>query len=187
MKDTPRLKKEYIEKYKSELKKELKLSNIMEVPGFEKVVVNVGMGEAVENKDAIEDMSKQLELITGQKPIITKARKAIAGFKIRKGEDIGLFVTLRGDRMWQFLDRLINIAFPRTKDFRGLPVSAFDGSGNYSIGIKEQTSFPEIDPNEVSKLRSMQVTIVTSTDDDKHAKALLDKFGFPLQKDGKKV
>ena len=185
--DMPRLKKEYVEKYKDELKKELKLDNVMEVPRFVKIVVNIGVGEAIENKDALNDMSNQLALITGQKPVITKARKAISGFKIRKGEDIGLCVTLRGERMWHFLDRLINIVFPRTKDFRGLPLSSFDGSGNYSVGIKEQTSFPEIDPNEVTKLRSLEVTIVTSAKNDDHAKALLDKFGFPLQKDGKEI
>ncbi|MFH1547184.1 MAG: 50S ribosomal protein L5 [bacterium] len=187
MKELPRLKKEYVEKYRDELKKELKLDNIMEVPMFNKIVLNVGMGEALENKDAIEDMTKQFELITGQKPVVKKAKKAISGFKIRKGEEIGLSVTLRGDRMWHFLDRLINIAFPRTKDFRGMPVSSFDGSGNYTIGIREQTSFPEIDPNEITKLRGMEITIVTSTINDIHAKALLDKFGFPFKKDGKEV
>ncbi len=187
MKEIPRLKKEYIEKYRDELKKELKLDNVMEVPRFEKIVVNVGLGEAVENKDAIEDMSRQIELITGQKPVVTLARKAVSGFKIRKGEEIGLVVTLRGNRMWHFIDRLINITLPRTKDFRGLPLNSFDGSGNYTIGIKEQTAFPEIDPSEVEKLRGLEVTIVTSTEDDKYAKALLDKFGFPLQKDGKKI
>jgi large subunit ribosomal protein L5 len=187
MKNMPRLKKEYEEKYKQELLKELKLSNIMEVPRFDKIVINVGMGEALENKEAMDDMAKQLALITGQKPIITKARKAISGFNIRKGEDIGLKVTIRGNRMWHFIDRLINVALPRTKDFRGLPANAFDGSGNYTIGIKEQTAFPEIDPNDVQKLRGLQITLVTSTDNDKYTKALLDKFGFPLQKNGKEV
>lgn len=184
MDKTPRLKKEYDDKYQKELLKELKLGNVMEVPRIEKVVINVGMGEALENKEAMEDMSNQLALITGQRPVITKARKAISGFNIRKGEDIGLKVTLRGDRMWQFIDRLINIALPRTKDFRGLPSDSFDGSGNYSIGIREQTAFPEIDPNEVQKLRGLQITIVTTSENDEHTKALLDKFGFPLKKNG---
>lgn len=187
MKDTPRLKKEYTEKFRGELQKELKLENIMEVPRFQKVVINVGMGEAIDNKDAISEVIEQLALITGQKPVVTKARKAISGFSIRKGDDIGLKVTLRGNRMWQFIDRLINVTLPRTKDFRGLPNDSFDGSGNYSIGMREQTAFPEIDPNEVQKLRGLQITFVTSTDNDEHTKALLDKFGFPLQKDGKKV
>jgi large subunit ribosomal protein L5 len=187
MNKIPRLKKEYYEKYRNELMKELKLSNIMEVPRFEKVVINVGMGEAIENKEAMDDMTKQLALITGQRPIVTKARKAISGFNIRKGEEIGLKVTIRGNRMWHFIDRLINVALPRTKDFRGLPVDAFDGSGNYTIGIKEQTAFPEINPNDVQKLRGLQITLVTSTDNDKYTKALLNKFGFPLQKNGKKV
>lgn len=183
----PRLKKEYVEKYRDELMKELKLDNVMEIPRLEKIVVNIGMGESIENKEIMADMSNQLGLITGQKPVVTKARKAIAGFKIRKGEEIGLCVTLRGDRMWQFFDRLISVTFPRTKDFRGLSPRSFDGSGNYSIGIKEQTSFPEIDPNEVTKLKSLEITIVTSTKNDDHARALLDKFDFPIKKDGKKV
>lgn len=187
MKNIPRLKKEYTEQYRKELMSELKIGNSMEVPKFVKVAFNIGLGEAVDNKEVIKEMSDQLAIITGQKPVVTLAKKAISGFKVRKGEEIGLKVTLRGNRMWYFIDRLINVVLPRTKDFRGLPLSGFDGSGNYTIGVREQTAFPEIDPNEINQLRGLEITIVTSTDNDKYAKALLDKFGFPIQKDGKKI
>lgn len=187
MKDSPRLKKEYNDKIKKELFKELKVDNSSEVPSFEKVVVNIGVGEVVNDKGAMEQASGDLEKITGQKPIQTLARGAISSFKIRKGDPIGLKVTLRGNRMWEFIDKLINVSLPRTRDFRGLSPRAFDGSGNYTLGIEEQTIFPEIDPNETPKLRGMEITIVTTTPNDEWAKALLNKFGFPFIKDGEKV
>lgn len=187
MKETPRLKKEFDKKIRGELEKELKLSNPMEVPALRKVVLNIGLGEAVDEKGAIEEMTKQMATITGQKPVETLSRRAISAFKIRKGDVIGLKVTLRGNQMWEFIDKLINVTLPRTRDFRGLPFDAFDGQGNYTIGIPEQTVFPEIDPNEVTKLRGLEVTFVTSATDDAQGKALLDKFGVPFSKDGEKV
>ena len=184
MKDIPRLKKQYNETFASELKKELKLDNAMEVPRIKKIVVNIGIGEAEGDRGVIDEIAAEIANITGQRPVETLSRGAISAFQIRKGDVIGLKVTLRDARMWEFLDKIISVALPRTKDFRGLPVEAFDGSGNYTIGIEEQTVFPEIDPNAVTKLRGMEVTIVTSTDDDAKAKALLDKFGFPFIKNG---
>ena len=187
MKEIPRLKAEFDNKIREELKKELKLSNTMTVPIIQKVVLNIGLGEAIDEKGVIEEMTKQLSEITGQKPVETLSKRAISSFKIRKGDVIGLKVTLRGNRMWEFIDKLINVTLPRTRDFRGLPADAFDGQGNYTIGILEQTVFPEIDPNEVTKLRGLEVTFVTSATDDVQAKALLDKFGVPFSQDGKKV
>lgn len=187
MNETARLKKQYEEQYRKELMKELSLASIMEVPVFTKVVINVGLGEAVDDKGVFEQVSNDLMVIAGQKPIQTLSRGAISAFKIRKGDPIGLKVTLRGRRMWEFIDKLINVSLPRTKDFRGLSQKAFDGSGNYTLGIEEQTIFPEIDPNAIAKMRGMEVTIVTSTDSDASAKALLNKFGFPFIKDGEKV
>ncbi|HCC68203.1 TPA: 50S ribosomal protein L5 [Patescibacteria group bacterium] len=178
-----RLKEEYNKKIKQELLKEGNFSNIMAVPNLEKIILNVGVGEATTNGEAINEVVEMLTLISGQKPIVNKAKKAIAGFKIRAGMDIGVSVTLRGDRMWDFFDKLVNIIFPRTKDFRGLSTKSFDGSGNYSIGIEDHTVFPEIDSNSVKKIRSLQVTIVNTAKDDKSAKMFLDKFGFPFIKD----
>ena len=178
-----RLQEEYKNKIKQELLKEGKFSNIMEVPTLDKIVINVGVSEATTNSDAIDDVVEILTQISGQKPIVTKAKKAVSAFKLREGLDIGVAVTLRGDRMWDFFDKLVNIVFPRTKDFRGLPVKSFDGAGNYSIGIEDHTVFPEIDSNNVRKIRSLQVTIVTTTTEDKPAKMFLDKFGFPFRED----
>ena len=178
-----RLKEEYNNKIKQELMKEGGFKNPMEVPMLKKIVVNVGAGEAVNNKTAIEEIVEILRLITGQKPVVNKAKKAVSAFKIREGMEIGVSATLRGDRMWEFFDKLVNIVLPRTKDFRGLDVSAFDGAGNYSLGIEDHTVFPEIDANNVRKIRSLEVTVVTTAKDDKSAKALLDKFGFPFKKD----
>jgi len=178
-----RLKEEYNNRIKKELLKEKEFSNIMSVPTLEKIVLNVGVKEAVTNKEAIEDVVEILTQISGQKPIVTKAKKAVSAFKIRAGMDLGVSVTLRGERMWDFFDKLVNIVMPRTKDFRGLSVLAFDGAGNYSIGIEDHTVFPEIDANNVKKIRSLQVTIVTTTKDDKLAKMFLDKFGFPFRED----
>ncbi len=178
-----RLREEYNKTIKKELLKELGYSNIMEVPTLKKIVINVGAGAVLNEADALEDIIDMVTLISGQKPIINKAKKAISAFKVREGMDIGVSVTLRGDRMWEFFDKLVNIVFPRTKDFRGLKVSAFDGAGNYSIGIEDHTVFPEIDANNIKKIRSLEVTLVTSAKDDKSGKAFLDKFGFPFKKD----
>ena len=163
--------------------KELNLSNFMAVPTIKKIVINCGVGEAVTNGNAIEEVSEIISLIAGQKPVVNKAKKAIAAFKIREGLEIGVSTTLRGDRMWEFFDKLVNVVFPRTKDFRGVNPKAFDGAGNYSLGVEDHTVFVEIDPNNVTKIRSLEVTIVTSAKNDKDAKLLLDKFGFPFRKD----
>jgi large subunit ribosomal protein L5 len=184
---TPRLKEEYTKKYRGEILNEMKLDNVMDVPRIRKIVVSVGIGDAVDDSAVNETVSGELASITGQKPVPATARGAISAFQIRRGDVIGLKVTLRGPRMWEFLDKLVNVALPRTRDFRGLSPDAFDGNGNYTIGIEEQTIFPEIDPNAVTKMRGLEITIVTSTDDDARARALLDKFGFPFRKDGEKV
>ena len=178
-----RLREEYNTKIKKELLKEGSFGNIMAVPTLEKIVLNIGAGEAVKESAALEDMIEILTKISGQKPVVNKSRKAIAAFNIRQGMDIGVSVTLRGERMWEFFDKLVNVVFPRTKDFRGLRVSAFDGSGNYSIGVEDHTVFSEIDPNNTSKIRSLQITIVTTAKEDKSARMFLDKFGFPFKKD----
>lgn len=178
-----RLREEYNKTIRKELLKELGYSNIMEVPTLKKIVINVGAGAVLNEADALEDIIDMVTLISGQKPIVNKAKKAVSAFKVREGMDIGVSVTLRGDRMWEFFDKLVNIVFPRTKDFRGLKVSAFDGAGNYSIGIEDHTVFPEIDANNIKKVRSLEVTLVTSAKDDKSGKAFLDKFGFPFKKD----
>lgn len=177
-----RLKTLYVEEYKKELMNDLGLTNFMSVPTIKKIVINSGVGEAVTNKSAIDEVVDILTLISGQKPVINKSTKSISAFKLRENMEIGVSVTLRSDIMWEFLDKLINVVFPRTRDFRGLSVKAFDGRGNYSLGIREHTVFPEIDPNKVQKIRSLQVVIVTNARDDKKAKALLDKFGFPFVK-----
>ena len=179
-----RLRKLYTTKYKKELQKELGLDSIMAVPNLEKIVVNCGVGEAASNSQAIEEVVEIIQLITGQKPVVTKAKKAVSTFKIRQGDEIGVMVNLRGERMWDFFDKLVNVVLPRVKDFRGLSPKAFDGSGNYSLGLDDHIIFPEIDPNKVQKIRSLQVTLVFSTDDDEHSKAFLNKFGFPFKKHG---
>lgn len=178
-----RLLEEYNKTVKNEIMKEKGYENPMQVPTLKKIVVNVGAGDAVSNSSALEEIIGILTLITGQKPIVNKAKKAISAFKIRQGLEIGVSVTLRGDRMWEFFDKLVNVVLPRTKDFRGLNPDSFDGAGNYSIGIEDHTVFIEIDPNNVTKVRSLQVTIVTSAKTDEEAKLLLDKFGFPFRKD----
>lgn len=187
MKEQPRLKVQYKDEILKQLIEELKLKSTMQAPVFTKVTVNVGLGDALADSSILDTVSKELTLITGQKPVKTYAKSAISAFKIRKGDVVGLKVTLRGPRMWHFIDRLINVVFPRTKDFRGLSPNAFDGSGNYTIGIEEQTVFPEINPNEVPKLRGMEITLGTSTRNDDHARLLLNKFGFPFKKDGKEI
>ena len=178
-----RLRDEYNNKIKQELMTEQGYTNVMQVPTISKIVVNVGAGIATREAEALEDIVNILTQITGQKPVINKARKAVSSFKIREGMEIGVSVILRGDRMWEFFDKLVNIVFPRVKDFRGLDPKAFDGSGNYSIGIDDHTVFPEIDANNIKRVRSLQVTIVTTAKTDKDGKALLDKFGFPFKKD----
>jgi len=180
---TPRLKQRYHEEIRTQLKDELGLGNIMEVPRLEKIVLNMGVGGAVQQASLLEGAVRDLEIIAGQKPIVTRAKKSIAGFKLREGNAIGAKVTLRGDRMWEFLDRLISIAVPRIRDFRGLPTK-FDGSGNYTFGVTEQLIFPEIDYDKVDVTRGMHITIVTTARTDAEGKALLDAFGFPFRREG---
>ncbi len=166
----------------SDLKAELNLGNVMQVPKLKKVVINIGQGEAVQSVKILEAAVVDLTKIAGQKPVMTKAKKSIAAFKLREGMPIGCSVTLRGARMYEFLDRLINVAIPRIRDFRGFSPKAFDGNGNYTLGIKEQIVFPEIDYDKVDKVRGLGITIVTSGKNDNEAKALLDKFNFPFRK-----
>jgi large subunit ribosomal protein L5 len=175
-----RLKVKYREEVLPKLTQELGYSNAMQAPTVEKIVVNVGIGDAIKDGRMLEASVADLETITGQKAVVTKARKSIAGFKLREGMAIGAKVTLRGDRMWEFLDRLMSIALPRIRDFRGLSARAFDGSGNYTIGVTEQLIFPEIDYDKVAKVRGMDITIVTTAKDDDEGRALLLALGMPL-------
>lgn len=177
-----RLKQLYNDSYKSELKSELKLDNISEVPVIEKVVLNVGLGRSQDDKRMFEVAANTLRKITGQEPVMTYARKSIAGFKLREGSKIGMKVTLRGDRMYEFLDRLINIVLPRLRDFHGVSEKAFDQQGNYSIGLKEQSVFAELSFEDVAVAHGLQITIITSADNSKSAHALLAKFGMPFRK-----
>jgi len=177
-----RLKEEYDKTIKKEIMKEMGYKNSMEVPTLKKIVINIGAGEAVENKTALDEIIEMITLISGQKPVVNKAKKAISAFKIRPGMEVGVSVTLRGEKMWEFFDKLVNIVLPRTRDFRGLSPNSFDGAGNYSIGIEDHTVFIEIDPNSVTKVRSLQVTIVTTAKTDEEGKILLDKLGFPFIK-----
>ncbi len=177
----------YKKEIRNELMKELKVASPMMVPTIKKIVINSGVGEAVKTPESIQEVVEILQLISGQKPVIAKSKKAVSAFKLRENMEIGVYVTLRGDRMWEFFDKLINVVFPRTKDFRGLSLKSFDKNGNYSLGIVEHTVFPEIDTNRVQKLRSLEVTIVTSAKDSESAIKLFNKFGFPFNKDGKKV
>ncbi|HET6598236.1 MAG TPA: 50S ribosomal protein L5 [Anaerolineales bacterium] len=174
------------EKYNSEvvpaLRKTFDLKNIMQVPRITKVVVNIGLGEAMDNPKAMEAAVSDLTIITGQKPIMTKARKSIANFKLREGRLIGTKVTLRGDRMWAFLDRLMSTALPRVRDFRGVSANAFDGRGNYTLGLRDQLIFPEIEYDKIDKLRGMEVTIVTTAKNDDQARVLLQLLGMPFSK-----
>jgi large subunit ribosomal protein L5 len=156
--------------------------NVMQIPHIEKVVVNIGLGEANDNPKVLESAVADLTQIVGQKPVLTKAKKSIANFKLREGRLIGVKVTLRGERMWSFLDRLMNIALPRVRDFRGVSANAFDGRGNYTLGLKDQLVFPEIEYDKIDKLRGMEITIVTSAKTDEHARALLQMLGMPFSK-----
>jgi large subunit ribosomal protein L5 len=165
------------------LTESLNLSNVMQVPTIKKVVVNIGMGEAMDNPKALDAAVNDISLITGQKPVITKARTSIAAFKLREGRAIGVKVTLRGEKMWSFVDRLLNIVLPRVRDFRGVPRDAFDGRGNYTLGLREQLIFPEIEYDKIDKIRGMEITIVTSANNDEQAAQLLEMLGMPFRKD----
>jgi large subunit ribosomal protein L5 len=179
----PRLKQRYAETVQAQLQEKLGLGNVMEVPRLDKIVVNMGVGAAVGQPSLLEGAVADLTQISGQKPLVTKAKKSIAGFKLREGNAIGAKVTLRGDRMWEFFDRLISLAIPRIRDFRGLPVK-FDGNGNYTFGVTEQIIFSEIDYDRIDRTRGMDITIVTTARTDAEGKALLDAFGFPFKREG---
>jgi large subunit ribosomal protein L5 len=176
----PRLKQRFKEEGVARLRDELGLSNVMQVPRLEKIVVNMGVGDAVKDGRMLEAAVEDLTVITGQKPVVTKARKSIAGFKLREGMAIGAKVTLRGTRMWEFYDRLVTLALPRIRDFRGMDPAAFDAHGNYTVGVTEQLIFPEIDYDKVLKVRGMDITIVTTAQTDDEGRALLSVLGFPL-------
>ena len=178
----PRLKRKYHDTVKVALLEGLGLTNVMQVPKLEKIVVNMGVGKATQQPSLLEGAVRDLTMITGQKPVITKARDSIAGFKLREGQSIGCKVTLRGDRMWEFLDRLISVAIPRIRDFRGLPAHSWDGRGNYTFGLSEQVVFPEIDYDKIDAPRGMDITIVTSAATNDQGRALLDAFGFPFKR-----
>jgi large subunit ribosomal protein L5 len=178
------LKERYKEEVVPALIKSLDLSNTLQVPFVKKVVVNIGVGEALDNPKSLDAAVEDLTLIAGQRPVITKARKSIANFKLREGRAIGAKVTLRGERMWAFLDRLMNIALPRVRDFRGVSPNAFDGRGNYTLGLREQLVFPEIDYDQIDKVRGLEVTIVTSANTDEEGRQLLDLLGMPFRKEG---
>ncbi|HXP67272.1 MAG TPA: 50S ribosomal protein L5 [Steroidobacteraceae bacterium] len=177
-----RLKQIYNQQIVPELKKKLELKNTMEVPRILKITVNMGVGEAVADKKVMDAATADMQKITGQKPAVTKAKKSVATFKVRDGQAIGCKVTLRGDRMYEFLDRLVSIAIPRIRDFRGISTRSFDGRGNYSLGVKEQIIFPEIQYDQIDQIRGMDITISTSARDDKHGRALLEAFNFPFRK-----
>jgi large subunit ribosomal protein L5 len=180
--EKPRLKQRYDDEVRAALKEQLGLENIMQVPRLEKIVVNMGVGRATQQPSLLEGAVNDLTIITGQKPLVTKATKSIAGFKLREGQSIGAKVTLRGDRMWEFLDRLISIAIPRIRDFRGLPANSWDGRGNYTFGVTEQLIFPEINYDRIDATRGMDITIVTTATTNEGGRALLDAFGFPFVK-----
>jgi len=179
-----RLRTRYFAELRPALQKELGLSNLMAVPRLEKIVVNMGVGEATQNAKVLDPAVAELAQITGQKPVITKAKKSIAAFKVREGMPIGCMVTLRGDRMYEFLDRLLNVALPRVRDFRGVPVKSFDGRGNYTLGLRDQLIFPEIDYSKVEHQKGMNITIVTTAGSDEHARALLKAMGMPFRLPG---
>ena len=177
----PRLKELYREHIVQTLLKDLGYANVMQVPRLEKIVVNVGMGEALQNARALDAAVEDITTITGQRPIVTRARKSIATFKLREGNPVGVKVTLRGNRMWDFLDRLCNVALPRQRDFRGISPDSFDGRGNYSLGLREQLVFPEIDYDKIDKIRGMEITIVTSAQTDEEGYQLLRHLGMPFK------
>lgn len=176
-----RLREKYTNELKGAVQKELNLDNVMAVPRIEKIVINMGLGEATQNNKILDPLVSDLAQITGQKPVLTKAKKSIAQFKVREGQSIGAMVTLRGEAMFEFLDRLISVALPRVRDFKGVSSKSFDGRGNYTLGLRDQLIFPEIDYSRVEKLKGMNVTIVTTAKDDNSARVLLKHFGMPFR------
>ena len=182
--ERPRLRLRYESELKAQLASQLGLPNVMQVPRLEKIVINMGVGKATQQQSLLEGAVRDLKQIAGQQPVVTKARQSIAAFKLRAGQPIGCMVTLRGDRMWEFLDRLISLAIPRIRDFRGLSPRSFDGHGNYTFGVTEQLIFPEIDYDKVDTARGMDITIVTSARTDDEGRALLGAFGFPFRREG---
>ena len=183
---TPRLRKDYDDRIAKAMTEKFGYKNALEVPKLEKIVINMGVGEATQDKKKVEQAAAEMEKISGQKPVITKAKKSIANFKLRDGMGVGCKVTLRADRMYEFLDRLVTVALPRVRDFRGLSTRSFDGRGNYALGLKEHIVFPEIDYDKVSKIRGMDIIVCTTAKTDDEARALLAEFNFPFRKDGKK-
>jgi large subunit ribosomal protein L5 len=179
----PRMKERYLAEFRAELQGELGLDNVMQVPRLEKIVLNTGVGKATQQASLIEGAQRDLEVISGQKPMVTRAKKSIAAFKLREGNAIGVKVTLRGDRAWEFLDRLISITIPRIRDFRGLSPRSFDGNGNYTFGVTEQLIFPEVDYDRIDNVRGMDITIVTTARNDEEGRAFLRAFGFPFRQE----
>lgn len=177
-----RLKQDYQTRVIPALQKELGLNNIMQVPNIQKIVLNIGMGEALTNSNAIKAAINDLRIITGQQPVVTKARISVANFRLRQGVPVGVKVTLRGEKMWNFFDRLLNVALPRQRDFRGIPADSFDGRGNYTLGLREQLAFPEINYDKIDRLRGMEITIVTTAQTDDQGRRLLTLFGMPFKK-----
>ena len=179
----PRMKERYLAEFRAQLQGELGLENVMQVPRLEKIVINMGVGKATQQASLIDGAQRDLEVISGQKPIVTRAKKSIASFKLREGNAIGVKVTLRGDRAWEFLDRLISITIPRIRDFRGLSPRSFDGNGNYTFGVTEQLIFPEVDYDRIDQVRGMDITIVTTARNDEEGRAFLRAFGFPFRQE----
>jgi large subunit ribosomal protein L5 len=182
--ERPRLRRRYDAEIRAQLAEQLGLGNVMQVPRFEKIVINMGVGRATQQQSLLDGAVRDMQLIAGQRPVVTKARRSVAGFKLREGQAIGCMVTLRGDRMWEFLDRLISLSIPRIRDFRGLSPRSFDGHGNYTFGVTEQLIFPEIDYDKVDTPRGMDITIVTTARTDDEGRALLSAFGFPFRREG---
>ena len=180
----PRLNDLYVNEIRTALIKEFGLRNLMQAPRLKKIVVNVGVGEALDNPKALDAAVEDMSVITGQKPVVRKARKSISNFKLREGRDIGVKVTLRGERMWSFLDRLVNVALPRVRDFRGVSPEAFDGRGNYTLGLTEQLVFPEINYDKIDKVRGLEITLVTSAKNDDQGRRLLQLLGMPFKRKG---
>jgi len=178
---TARMRDKYYNEVRPALMKELSLTNPMAAPKLEKIVINMGVGEATQNAKVIDPAASEMQQIAGQKPVVTKAKKSIAAFKVREGMPIGVMVTLRGDRMYEFLDRLVNVALPRVRDFRGVPTKSFDGRGNYTLGVRDQLIFPEIDYAKVEKMKGMNITFVTTAGNDDQARALLKQMGMPFR------
>ncbi|MDH3818049.1 MAG: 50S ribosomal protein L5 [Myxococcales bacterium] len=177
----PRLRNKYKDEIVPQLMKDFGFKNVMQVPKLERIVVNMGLGEAVQNAKLVESAAEELKAITGRKPVVTRAKKSIAGFKLREGMPIGVMVTLRGEQMYDFLDRLVSLALPRTRDFKGISPKAFDGRGNYTLGIREQIVFPEINYDKIDRIKGMNVTLVTTAETDEQGRALLKSLGMPFR------